>query len=72
LGDSEHFKQELNERENFKLMEKQKRKFNLTSNRLNLGLVEWGNLIAVHAIKNEANKLFFISQTTGAFVIKMC
>lgn len=53
-------------------MEKQKWKFNLTSNRLNLGLVEWGNLIAVHAIKNEANKLFFISQTTGAFVIKMC
>lgn len=61
LGDSESFKEEMNERENFKLVEKYKWKFNLTSNRMNLELIEWGWLVSVYAIKNDANKLFFIS-----------
>ena len=53
-------------------MEKNRKKFNLTSNRLNLDLVEWGNMLSVYSIKNDSNKLFFISQATGAFAIKMC
>lgn len=61
LANTDAYKSELNERENFNMMEKSWKKFNLTSNWLNLDLVEWGNMLSVYSIKNDSNKLFFIS-----------
>lgn len=63
---------EMQDREDFAANERRKRRFMLTSNKLNLELIDWNKLVAIHALKNDINKIFFVSQPTGAFVIKMC
>mmetsp|Transcript_5358 Transcript_5358/g.5122 ORF Transcript_5358/g.5122 Transcript_5358/m.5122 type:complete len:87 (-) Transcript_5358:512-772(-) len=65
-------KQEMHDRDNFAALERKKRRFMLTSNKLNLELIDWNKLVALHNLKNDVNKIFFVSQPMGAFVIKMC
>jgi len=69
---SEGQKDEMHDRDNFANKEKRKRKFMLTSNKLNLELIDWSKLVGIHNLKNDVNKIFFVSQPMGAFVIKMC
>ena len=72
LDETKPEKEEMQDRKNFAAMERKKKRFLLTSNKLNLELIDWNKLVAVHNLKNEVNKIFFVSQPTGAFVIKMC
>ena len=72
MYDTEAYLKDKDEREKFSMLERARKHFDLTSNRLNLDLIQWGNLIQVHSVKNDVNKLFFVSQATGAFAIKMC
>lgn len=65
-------KDEMHDRDNFAATERKKRRFMLTSNKLNLELIDWNKLVAIHNLKNDVNKIFFVSQPMGAFVIKMC
>jgi hypothetical protein len=49
-----------------------KPRFELTSARLALDLVEWRKVLAVHCAKSSSSGVFFASQIHGAFVLKAC
>lgn len=72
LEPSKDEREEMHDRDNFAALERKKRRFMLTSNKLNLDLIDWSKLLAIHNLKNDVNKIFFVSQPMGAFVMKMC
>ena len=49
-----------------------KGKFNLTSARLDMQLIDWKKVLSVHCAKTTSSGVFFASQLHGAFVIKAC
>jgi len=69
MGESEAEAREIQER---KKITWSKEKFNLTSARLDLSLVEWRKVLSVHCAKSSSTGVFFASQLHGAFVVKAC